>query len=272
MSRASRGREPRSLPLFPLRTVLFPGGLLPLKVFEQRYVEMTKACMRDDAPFGVCLITQGEEVATPDGASPEFAAIGTLARITNFDMPQLGILHLQTQGLDRFQVQSHRVDGSGLVVGMVTSIAEEPQHPLSDAYAPLARVLELIAARIGAPSAVRPVAQALRWNPLPIVIPCHRVIGSSGDLTGYSGNKVGLKQRLLTLEGVPVTGHRHLQIERPAMYARYQAGDEYCLPSCGDIGTMPMADVTLFGSRDRAEDAGLLPCSSCRPDLHPLEA
>ena len=149
MSRASRGREPRSLPLFPLRTVLFPGGLLPLKVFEQRYVEMTKACMRDDAPFGVCLITQGEEVATPDGASPEFAAIGTLARITNFDMPQLGILHLQTQGLDRFQVQSHRVDGSGLVVGMVTSIAEEPQHPLSDAYAPLARVLELIAARIG---------------------------------------------------------------------------------------------------------------------------
>jgi Lon protease-like protein len=150
MSRASRGREPRSLPLFPLRTVLFPGGLLPLKVFEQRYVEMTKACMRDDAPFGVCLITQGEEVATPDGASPEFATIGTLARITNFDMPQLGILHLQTQGLDRFEVQSHRVDGSGLVVGNVTSIAEEPQHPLSDAYAPLARVLELIAARIGA--------------------------------------------------------------------------------------------------------------------------
>jgi Lon protease-like protein len=150
MSRASRGREPRSLPLFPLRTVLFPGGLLPLKVFEQRYVEMTKACMRDDAPFGVCLITQGEEVATPDGAIPEFAAIGTLARITNFDMPQLGILHLQTQGLDRFEVQSHRVDGSGLVVGNVTSIAAEPQHPLSDAYAPLARVLELIAARIGA--------------------------------------------------------------------------------------------------------------------------
>ena len=107
---------------------------------------------------------------------------------------------------------------------------------------------------------------------MPIAIPCHRVFGSSGDLTGYSGNKVGLKQRLLAVEGVPVTGHRHLQIERPAMYARYQAGEEYCVPSCGDIGTMPMADVTLFGSRDRAEAAGLLPCSSCRPDLHPLEA
>ncbi len=150
MSAASRGREPRSLPLFPLRTVLFPGGLLPLKVFEQRYVEMTKACMRDDAPFGVCLITQGEEVATPDGATPEFADIGTLARITNFDMPQLGILHLQTQGLGRFQVRAHAVDASGLVIGTVTSIADEPHHALSDEHAPLVRVLELIAARLGA--------------------------------------------------------------------------------------------------------------------------
>ena len=150
MSRSSRGREPRSLPLFPLRTVLFPGGLLPLKVFEQRYVEMTKACMRDGTPFGVCLITQGEEVATADGAIPEFADVGTLARITNFDMPQLGILHLQTQGLGRFKVQASTVDGSGLVVGTVTSIAEEPHHALPDSYLPLARVLELIAARLGA--------------------------------------------------------------------------------------------------------------------------
>ena len=65
---------------------------------------------------------------------------------------------------------------------------------------------------------------------------------------------------------------RHLEAAYTQMYARYQAGEEYCVPSCGDIGTMPMADVTLFSSRDRAEAAGLLPCSSCRPDLHPLEA
>lgn len=129
-----------------------------------------------------------------------------------------------------------------------------------------------IARDIGAPSATRAVAQALRWNPVPIAIPCHRVIGGSGALTGYAGNKVGLKQRLLALEGVPVTGHRALQIERPAMYVQYQTGEEYCVPSCGDIRTMSMADLTLFGSRDRAEAAGLLPCSSCRPDLHPLEA
>ena len=84
-------RSLQSLPLFPLRTVLFPGGLLPLKVFEHRYVEMTKACLRDGQPFGVCLITRGEEVARGDGAVPEFATIGTLARITDFDMPQLGM-------------------------------------------------------------------------------------------------------------------------------------------------------------------------------------
>ena len=125
---------------------------------------------------------------------------------------------------------------------------------------------------IGAPSATRAVAQALRWNPVPIAIPCHRVIGGSGDLTGYAGNKVGLKQRLLALEGVPVTGRRALQIKRPAMYVRHQAGTEYCVPSCGGLEAMSMVELTLFGSRDRAEAAGLLPCSSCRPDLHPLEA
>jgi len=142
-------RQPSSLPLFPLRTVLFPGGLLPLKVFENRYVEMTKACMRDDRPFGVCLITQGAEVAQPDGALPQFESIGTLARITNFDMPQLGILHVQTHGLTRFEVRSHSVDSTGLVIGEVTTIGAEPSHPLPETYAPLAKILGVIAARLG---------------------------------------------------------------------------------------------------------------------------
>jgi Lon protease-like protein len=142
-------RTPWTLPLFPLRTVLFPGGLLPLKIFEQRYIEMTKACMRDEQPFGVCMITQGDEVATPDGAAPQFASVGTLARITNFDMPQLGILHVQTEGLARFEVRSHAASAGGLVVGEVTTIAEEPRNALPEAYAPLARILGVIAAKIG---------------------------------------------------------------------------------------------------------------------------
>ena len=66
-------RMPQTLPLFPLKTVLFPGGLLPIKVFEQRYIDMAKACLAEEKPFGVCLITSGEEVATSGGGMPEIA-------------------------------------------------------------------------------------------------------------------------------------------------------------------------------------------------------
>ncbi len=97
----------------------------------------------------MCLITQGEEVAPARGAPPEFAKVGTCARIVDFDMPQLGILHVATRGEARFQVQSHAVAASGLVTGEVTTIAPETPLPLAEGYAPLARLLELIASRVG---------------------------------------------------------------------------------------------------------------------------
>jgi methylated-DNA-[protein]-cysteine S-methyltransferase len=126
-----------------------------------------------------------------------------------------------------------------------------------------------IARELGAPSATRAVAQALRWNPIPIAIPCHRIVGGTGGLTGYAGNKIPLKQRLLALEGVPVAqGER--QVVRQAMYARYLGDDAYCVPTCGELSTTPLNVLTLFGSRGGAEAAGLAPCSSCRPDLHPI--
>jgi methylated-DNA-[protein]-cysteine S-methyltransferase len=128
-----------------------------------------------------------------------------------------------------------------------------------------------IARRIGAPESVRAVAQALRHNPIPIAIPCHRVIGSGGDLTGYAGSKIGLKERLLSLEGVPV-GHSAHRIDRDNMYVLFEGYTEYCLPTCGSLATEPMSQLTLFGTRQHAESVGLTPCSSCRPDLHPLSA
>jgi uncharacterized protein len=144
-------RASAALPLFPLKTVLFPGGVLPLKVFEQRYVTMTKGCLKDDVPFGVCLLTQGDEVPRSPGASSEvtFAPIGTRASITSWDMPQLGILHIRTQGLARFQVRSHAVEHDGLVVGQVTDIAPEPTVALSQAFQPLAGFLQLLIERVG---------------------------------------------------------------------------------------------------------------------------
>ena len=138
-----------SLPLFPLRTVLFPGGVLPLKVFEQRYIEMTKACLRDERPFGVCLIIEGDEVARGGGTMLQIASVGTLARITNVDMPQTGILHVATVGGARFEVRGRTPDTLGLLVGDVAMIDDEPSHSLAEAYAPLARLLELIATRVG---------------------------------------------------------------------------------------------------------------------------
>ena len=146
---AAKPRPDRSLPLFPLKTVLFPGGLLPLKVFEQRYVDMTKACLADNLPFGVCLITQGDEVRRPEGTPAQFADVGTLVRITDWDMPQLGILHVTTRGEARFRVLSHAVDASGLVVGEVSTLDAEPAVALADDYRDLVTLLELIATRIG---------------------------------------------------------------------------------------------------------------------------
>jgi O-6-methylguanine DNA methyltransferase len=128
-----------------------------------------------------------------------------------------------------------------------------------------------IAREIGRESASRAVAQALRRNPLPIVIPCHRVIGSSGALTGYAGKKLGLKERLLTLEGVPTTRKdRDPAIRSRSMYVAYPGIGAYCLPSCDFLDQVPPAPVTRFATREDAEGAGNIPCSFCRPDLHPI--
>ncbi len=143
------GRRPFPLPLFLLKTVLFPGGVLPLRVFEQRYIQMAKACIKDGAPFGVCLITQGEEVARSSDAPPQFAMVGTMATLSGWDMPQLGILHVTATGSARFQVQSHVVQPDGLVVAEATRIPVEPTVALAEGYAPLAKLLELLAGRVG---------------------------------------------------------------------------------------------------------------------------
>ena len=128
-----------------------------------------------------------------------------------------------------------------------------------------------VASDIGKPAAVRAVAQALRCNPLPIIVPCHRIIGSGGALVGYAGSRVGLKARLLGIEGVRLAHRRSdARIDRSAMYAWDRNCREYCLPTCGDISERPIGLVTLFASPHEATALGLTPCPDCRPDLHPL--
>jgi Lon protease-like protein len=125
------------IPLFPLHTVLFPGGRLPLRIFEQRYLEMAKACLRDGSPFGVCLIREGREVGQP--ALPE--AVGCVARIVEWDMPQLGLLQVVARGERRCRIRERRVQADGLALAGAELLDEESDAPLDPQADLCARVL-----------------------------------------------------------------------------------------------------------------------------------
>jgi uncharacterized protein len=133
------------LPLFPLGTVLFPGGLLPLRIFEQRYMEMAKACLRDESPFGVCLISEGSEV----GTAASHAGVGCLARIVQWDMQQLGMLNIVAQGGERFRVASEEVRANQLIVGEVEILPEVTDAPVEARHGGCVKLLERIAAEHG---------------------------------------------------------------------------------------------------------------------------
>jgi uncharacterized protein len=135
----------QTLPLFPLGTILFPGGLLPLKLFEQRYLEMGKASLRDASPFGVCGIKQGAEVGDP--AIP--FDVGCMARIIHWDMQQLGILQIVVQGAERFRVLAHRQQTDGLLVGEVENIPDDEPHFVDTEFAACVDVLKAIIAGVG---------------------------------------------------------------------------------------------------------------------------
>jgi Lon protease-like protein len=111
-----------SLALFPLSTVLFPGGVLPLRIFEVRYTDMVRECMRREQPFGVCLITRGGEV----GESAEHEPIGCLAHIHDVDMEQPGVLRIRTVGSQRFRVEASQTGPDGLIRGRVSLLPDDP--------------------------------------------------------------------------------------------------------------------------------------------------
>lgn len=138
--------------IFPLGTVLFPGGTLPLKIFEQRYIEMTKACIKDERPFGVCLIREGREVGEP--AVPE--TVGCLATIERWDMPQLGLFHLIARGGERFRLLDTHAAKNGLLSGSIERIGSDPPGAEVD---PACRdVLKLIIEHVGAANFPSPLA------------------------------------------------------------------------------------------------------------------
>jgi Lon protease-like protein len=142
---AGRPAEPMRLPIFPLKTVLFPGGLLPIRVFEVRYMEMVKDCLKDAKPFGICSITSGEEV----GAPAAYAPVGTIAKITSWDMQELGILNLVTEGGSRFNVLERDVTRAGLSMAQVALLQEEDAATVSAPPPVLVELLQKLIERVG---------------------------------------------------------------------------------------------------------------------------
>jgi uncharacterized protein len=143
----------QSLPLFPLGTVLFPGGVLPLRVFEVRYLDMIGRCHRAGAPFGVVCLTQGSEVRQP-GTREAFSSVGTLATITQFDTPQPGLLTIRASGTQRFRITSRDQLKHGLWIADVERLPADQNVPvppdLQSTATALGKLIESLQQRTGA--------------------------------------------------------------------------------------------------------------------------
>jgi Lon protease-like protein len=138
-----------SLPLFPLGTVLFPGGFMPLRIFEVRYLDMIGKCHKTGAPFGVVSLTEGSEVRKPvktaptgDGfANEAFNLVGTLAHIDELVVPQPGLMMIRCTGQQRFSVNRQEKLKHGLWVADVTRLAADQNIEVPDDLKPVAIAL-----------------------------------------------------------------------------------------------------------------------------------
>jgi len=133
------------IPLFPLRTVLFPGGPLPLRIFEARYIDMVGQCMKSEIPFGVCMISHGKEV----GEAADTVKTGTLARIIDWHTRHDGLLGITAIGEQRFCVTSTRVEANQLVIASVEVLPDEPETELPEEYLVLSDLLHKLLDQAG---------------------------------------------------------------------------------------------------------------------------
>ncbi|GFZ92430.1 LON peptidase substrate-binding domain-containing protein [Dyella caseinilytica] len=133
------------VPLFPLNTVLYPGGQLQLRIFEPRYLDLVRECTRTGSAFGVCLILEGAEAGAP--ALP--AAVGTLARIIDFHNREDGLLGIATEGGERFRVLRTRVRSDGLLRGEVQVWPDEVTQQVPVEFALLQTILERLVETMG---------------------------------------------------------------------------------------------------------------------------
>ena len=134
------------LPLFPLRTVLCPGAVLPLRIFEQRYLSMIRDCARNDTGFGVCLIREGEEAVSP----VKTTSVGTHAQVVDWYTLEDGLLGVTTLGTARFMADDVWQEEDGLYKAHITVLPEPPPCPVPEAYSVLSDVLARFLEKVGA--------------------------------------------------------------------------------------------------------------------------
>lgn len=144
--------EKLRIPLFPLHTVLFPGGALPLRVFESRYLDMISQCMRNETGFGICLIQEGSEV----GNAPLVYGMGTLVSISYFQQLKDGCLGVTARGERRFRILSSETLPNQLIMAEVELIPRLAHQPLPDEYKSLANTLTSIINELGHPYTTLP--------------------------------------------------------------------------------------------------------------------
>jgi len=188
----------QSLPLFPLSAVLFPDGLLSLRIFEVRYLDMIRRCHNANVPFGVVALTQGSEVRVAGAEAERFSAVGTLAQITALDAPQAGLLQIECLGTQRFRVRTSERLKHGLWTAEVERLADDVTLAIPDDLAHVATALRRLVETLEA----RKQAQGDDELRLPLVPPYHF------DDCGWVANRwsellpmqAELKQRLMELD------------------------------------------------------------------------
>lgn len=167
------------LPLFPLHTVLFPGGVLPLRIFEVRYLDLISRCQREGAPFGVVCLTQGREVRQPpqgngsgaaanDFEPEDFHLVGTMAHIAALERPQPGLMLIRCTGGRRFRLLGREQLRHGLWVGEAEYLEDDPPVPvppdLVHVRMGLERLVQHMRARAEGGAGTLPLQEPLQWN------------------------------------------------------------------------------------------------------------
>jgi Lon protease-like protein len=151
------------LPLFPLGTVLFPGALLPLQLFELRYLQMIGECERTATGFGVVTLSQGREVHRPGVAAEQFEAMGTRVQIERIERPKPGLVMVWCRGVERFSIQSTQQRSDGLWTGQVQTLPPEPDVQVPDDLQHLSAQMHNVLTELSAePSKVPHWAEAWR--------------------------------------------------------------------------------------------------------------